>query len=343
MATATNDTPAARPSPKAAVPAIAAPRLPYHPALQERFGIDAAMWRALVEAIFPLAQSIESVILALSYCKARKLDPFKRNVHIVPIWDSERRGYVDTVWPGIGELRTTAFRTGLYAGRDDAQLGPDITETFRDDKGEATVTFPEWCQVTVYRMVRGARVAFTGPRVYWLETYATRGKSDRPNDMWTNRPRGQLEKCAEAAALRAAFPEELGNEYCADEVGHVRGGAGTMIDAKPAVKSLEDLSERYGKLDTEGAILTKEGAMELAAVTAGQESHGEPHAESSAAPAADDHFTRAAAAFEAAKTLDDVQAVWDSLKGVELPAEQDFRLDELGRHATERIKAAKKK
>ena len=31
-------------------------------------------------------------------------------------------------------------------------------------------------------------------------------------------PRGQLDKAAEAAALRAAFPEELGNDYAAEEM-----------------------------------------------------------------------------------------------------------------------------
>ena len=68
------------------VPALPPPRLPYHPAIEERFGVDRAMWKALVEAVFPNATSTDSVILALSYCRARKLDPFKRNVHIVPIW-----------------------------------------------------------------------------------------------------------------------------------------------------------------------------------------------------------------------------------------------------------------
>ena len=39
-----------------------------------------------------------------------------------------------------------------------------------------------------------------------------------PNHVWERRPDGQLEKCAEAAALRRAFPEELGNEYTAEEM-----------------------------------------------------------------------------------------------------------------------------
>lgn len=210
------------------VATIAPPRLPYHPAMQERFGVDQSAWRALVEAVFPAARTAEGVLLALSYCKARKLDPFKRPVHVVPIWDSQRRVYIESVWPGIGELRTTAFRTGNYAGSDAATFGPDVTEVFkgRVKAGKdawkdvsVTVTFPEWCQMTVYRLLpNGQRAAIPGPRVYWRETYARQGKAEVPNEMWAKRPRGQLEKCAEAAALRRAFPEEIGNELAAEEV-----------------------------------------------------------------------------------------------------------------------------
>lgn len=197
------------------LPAIAPPRLPFHPLVEDRFGIDRASWKALVEAIFPNAQTVESVILALSYCRARKLDPFKRNVHIVPIWNRDQRCMVDTIWPGIGELRTTAFRTGQYAGRDDAQFGPTLDQKV----GEHPLKFPEWCRVTVYRICGGQRVAFSGPKVYWLETYATAKRdSDTPNEMWATRPMGQIEKCAEAAALRAAFPEEIGSDAIADEI-----------------------------------------------------------------------------------------------------------------------------
>jgi phage recombination protein Bet len=203
------------PARKAQLPAIAAPRLPYHPLIEERFGIDKASWKALVEAVFPNASSLDSVIMVLSYCRARKLDPFKRVVHIVPIWNKDLGRMIDTVWPGIGELRTTAFRTGEYAGRGETKFGPDITQKV----GSVELTFPEWAQTTVFRLIKGQRVEFAGPRVYWLETYATVSrKDDSPNDMWRTRPRGQLDKCAEAAALRAAFPEEIGSEYIPEEV-----------------------------------------------------------------------------------------------------------------------------
>lgn len=201
------------------LPAISQERLPYHPAIQERFGIDRSGWRALVEAVFPNATTTDSVVLALSYCKARSLDPFKRNVHIVPIWDKDRRCMVDTIWPGIGEIRTTAIRTGQYAGRDKTEFGPDVEMKV----GNVQMTFPEWAQVTVYRLVNGVRVAFAGPQVYWLETYSQMKRDDAsPNSMWQKRPRGQIDKCAEAAALRAAFPEEVGNELINDEISSER-------------------------------------------------------------------------------------------------------------------------
>ena len=227
-----------------AAPVIAPPRLPYHPALQERLGVGINAWRALVDAVYPLAKSADSVILALSYCRARKLDPFKKPVHIVPMWNSQLKRMVETVWPGIGELRTTAFRTGQFAGRDEARYG----ETKRQTIGNAAMEFPEWCQVTVYRMLDGQRVPFPGPRVYWLESYATAGRDDiSPNSMWKRRPFGQIDKCAEAAALRAAFPEEVGNEYAAEEMeGKTIDGA--VIPQTPTIAGPVTINSRLTAL-----------------------------------------------------------------------------------------------
>lgn len=187
--------------------ALRPPRLPFLQAIEDRFGVDRATWKVVVEAVWPEAQSIESIAMALAYCKARGLDPLKRVVHIVPVWSSKAKCMVDTVWPGIGELRTTAFRTKGYAGQDPAQYGPDITKNWNGIE----VTFPEWCQVTVYRMVQGQRCQFAGHPVYWLEEFASK-KDNSPNSMWVKRPRGQITKVAEACALRLAFPEELGDE-----------------------------------------------------------------------------------------------------------------------------------
>lgn len=232
-----------KPAPEDKMMVVSPGRPPYPVRAQAAFGISPGDWRALVDAIFPLAQTTESVELALSYCRARKLDIFKRPVHIVPIWSKEARRMVESVWPGIGELRTTAARTGEHGGYDEAVFGPTQTQTFKGVVGNGNdvvskeVTFPAWCQMTAYRMVQGQRVPFPGPKVQWLETYATMGKSDVPNEMWGNRPFGQLEKCAEAAALRRAFPEEIGSDYIPEEVGGRRAAIDiTPVTAAPPVK-----------------------------------------------------------------------------------------------------------
>ena len=220
------------------VATLHAPRLPYSKYLQDNFGVDQIQWRAIVESIYPNAKTIDSVVLVLSYCKARSLDVMKKPVHIVPMYSSAAGGTVDTVWPGISEIRTTATRgkdvTGgaTYAGCDEAAFGPDLEQEFEGEEAQwengrktgtkkvkKKVVFPEWCQFTVYKMVQGQRVKFVGPKVYWLETYATQNRySSVPNEMWSDRAYGQIEKCAEAAALRRAFPEEVGNDYAAEEM-----------------------------------------------------------------------------------------------------------------------------
>lgn len=203
-------------------------RLPYDERIQAVYGIDKAAWRVLVETTYPAAKTVEAVLMAMAYCKRRNLDIFKRPIHIVPMYSTALSRTVETIWPGISELRTTAFRTGSYAGMDAPVYGPMVTKAFdgvikrrneSDKPVAASVTFPEWCQITVYRMLNGQRHAFVGPKVSWLETFARVSFGvEVPNSMWEKRPQGQIEKCAEAGALRRAFPEEIGNEYAAEEM-----------------------------------------------------------------------------------------------------------------------------
>ena len=194
-------------------------RLPYPTVLGKELDFSIRQWQVFVEAIWPAAKSVDAVCMALSYCKARNLDPMKKPVHIVPVYSTELKKYLETVWPSIAELRTTAMRTNAYAGKDDTRFGPTIQKDFKYKDETAPLEFPEWAQITVYRMVQGVRCPFVGPRVLWLEAYATKSHdSEIPNTMWRERSVGQLDKCAEAAALRAAFPEELGNDHAAEEM-----------------------------------------------------------------------------------------------------------------------------
>jgi len=187
--------------------------------------------KAMLSSVYPGA-SPESAMMVLAWCKAQNKDPLKKPVHIVPMTVKEKdaKGKVrnvkrDVVMQGIGDLRTDAARTGQFAGLDEAQWGPDVELTLGgEDKEEwddnaggyvkrgkwptEVIRVPEWCSITVYRLVNGVRCPFPSGRVYWEETYATAGgKTSLPNEMWRKRRRGQLEKCAEALALRRAFPE----------------------------------------------------------------------------------------------------------------------------------------
>lgn len=207
------------------------PRLPMPKGdMARELGMNAPLWKLLTDTVYPSAKSVDGILQAVGYCQQRNLDVMKRPVHVVPMWNSALNREVETVWPGIGEQRTTAARTGQWAGTDDVVFGPTKNEAFADKQTRGGNTkyvvedscdafeFPLWAQFTVYKMVGGQRVAFVGPKVLFKETYSGSKGLAVPNSMWRKRPFGQLEKCAEAAALRRAFPEELGEQYVAEEM-----------------------------------------------------------------------------------------------------------------------------
>jgi phage recombination protein Bet len=346
MSTATTEKPKSEVSRQnAGPPALAGSRLPYHPVFQERYGIDAITWRALVESIFPTAQSIEAMALVLSYCKARNLDVFKKPCHIVPIWNKELGRLVDTVWPGIGELRTTATRTGAYAGTDPATKGPIITEKV----GSVMMEYPEWVQVTVYRIVQGVRCAFPGPEVRYKETYATaRRDNDDPNEMWRNRPFGQLEKCAEAAALRKAFPEEMGADYIPEEMERQNGRWQTVVTTSTTIpegqsKSKAIAEQMKGRLENKPAEVATETASQRETLPVNREAASSEESQDASPAAGEESQLADPAKLEAEVAAKITQAIGiasdnDRLMTLEgeasMIADEEIRLD-----LYERIKA----
>ncbi len=173
-----------------------------------------AIRNALKNSLYPGATD-DSVDMVLAYCRAAQLDPMTKPVHIVPMsvkkaGSRDQYEWRDVVMPGIELYRTKAHRTGEYAGQDEAEFGPTVSQF--------GMHFPEWCKTTVYRIVAGERVPYSA-KVYWLESYATAKRdTDAPNAMWKKRPFGQIEKCAEALALRKAFPEAVGAQPTAEEM-----------------------------------------------------------------------------------------------------------------------------
>lgn len=186
-----------------------------------RRGISESEWMTL-KNLFPGAKG-ESVLLAYDYCRARRLDPYKKPCHIVPmnVKDVKTDQYVwkDVVMPGIYEYRTTAHRTGEYLGHSIPEYGPTI-----EFKG---VKAPEWCAITVYRWNSKAGQRGEFPvRIEFNEIAVTKRNGDL-NDRWSSAPKMQLTKCTEAAALREGFPDELGGTHTVEEM------EGRTIDITP--------------------------------------------------------------------------------------------------------------
>ena len=186
-----------------------------------------AIRTALKTSLYPGA-SDASVDLVLAYCRASGLDPMTKPVHIVPMSvtvGKDERGYAkketrDVVMPGIGLYRINAARTGEYAGCSEPEFGPTQHLQFKREVWEdgpngkrvkklvdGSLPYPEWCKVTVTKIVDGKEREFTA-KEYWLENYAEKGDTGGPNSMWEKRPFAQLAKCTEAQALRKAFPQD---------------------------------------------------------------------------------------------------------------------------------------
>lgn len=202
--------------------AISNQNLPSNVAPFNEVKIDANTYNVLKETLYPGAKD-QSIAMVLNYCKARKIDPLLKPVHLVPMnvktGRKDNNGkdvyeWRDVVMPGIGLYRTDASRSGQYAGMSEPEFGEDVTELL----GTSKITYPKWCKITVKKLLGNNIVEFSA-KEYWKENYATKSRSDAtPNAMWEKRCYGQLAKCAEAQALRKAFPDVVGQDYTKEEM-----------------------------------------------------------------------------------------------------------------------------
>jgi phage recombination protein Bet len=133
------------------------------------------------------------------------LDPLARQIYCIQRWDSTLQRNVMSVQVSIDGLRLIADRTGRYA--------PGRASTYEYDKNGSLVAATAY----VMKYVQGTwhEAAATA---YYVEYVQTK-KDGTPTAMWKSKPRIMLGKCAEALALRRAFPAELSGIYTPDEMG----------------------------------------------------------------------------------------------------------------------------
>jgi len=150
----------------------------------------------------------------MHYCQKTQLDPFSRQIYMIGRREKRDGAWVvkQTIQVGIDGFRVIRDRVAARLG---VTVEYEDTIWYDADGSAHTVWLwehaPAACNVTVVK--DGKRF----PGVVRTAAYAATNKDGEMIAQWRTQPDHMIEKCAEAFALRRAFPNDLGGIYLDDE------------------------------------------------------------------------------------------------------------------------------
>ena len=158
------------------------------------------------QTIMPADSTNAELELFIHFAKRTGLDPLARQIYAM-----KNKGKFSVI-TSIDGFRLIAERSGSYAGQTIPMYYDQDSESWLDVWVKKT--FPAACKVGIHRK------DFIEPMyavAHW-EAYAQKKADGSYSFAWRTMPTIMLAKCAEALALRKAFPQELSGLYTADEL-----------------------------------------------------------------------------------------------------------------------------